>query len=346
MKRISSFVVLAAWWIAAIGSAQESPIELKVMAHDSFSVSKPVMAEFEKQQGISVRFIKAGDAGAVLNQAILSKNNPMADVFFGVDNTCLSRALASGIFIPYTSPLLDRIPDELKLDPEHRLLPVDFGDVCLNYDRNWFTRKGIAAPERLEDLIKPDFKNLTVVENPATSSPGLAFLLTTIGRFGETGYLDFWKKLRANDVLVVDGWKQAYWGNFTAASKGTRPIVVSYAGSPAAEVHFSKTPLTESPTMAVTADDTCFRQIEFVGILAGTRQMESARKLVDFMLDKPFQEDIPLQMFVFPANRTANLPDVFVLNTRSASRPVRISPERIDAHREAWIEAWTENVLR
>ena len=346
MKRISSFVVLAAWWIAAIGSAQESPIELKVMAHDSFSVSKPVMAEFEKQQGISVRFIKAGDAGAVLNQAILSKNNPMADVFFGVDNTFLSRALASGIFIPYTSPLLDRIPDELKLDPEHRLLPVDFGDVCLNYDRNWFTRKGIAAPERLEDLIKPDFKNLTVVENPATSSPGLAFLLTTIGRFGETGYLDFWKKLRANDVLVVDGWKQAYWGNFTAASKGTRPIVVSYAGSPAAEVHFSKTPLTESPTMAVTADDTCFRQIEFVGILAGTRQMESARKLVDFMLDKPFQEDIPLQMFVFPANRTANLPDVFVRNTRSASRPVRISPERIDAHREAWIEAWTENVLR
>jgi thiamine transport system substrate-binding protein len=326
--------------------AQDKTVELTVMTHDSFSISKTLMTEFENNHGISVRFIKAGDAGAVLNQAILSKSNPMADVFFGVDNTFLSRALTSGIFIPYSSPLLSAIPNALRLDPENRLLPVDFGDVCLNYDKNWFSQKGIPTPERLEDLLKPEYTGLTVVENPATSSPGLAFLLTTVGHFGETGYIDFWKKLKANDVLAVDGWKQAYWGNFSASSKGNRPIVVSYAGSPAAEVWFSKKPLSQAPTAAVTTDGTCFRQIEFVGILKGTRHLELAQKLVDFMLDKPFQEDIPLQMFVFPANSTAKLPEVFVQNTQTTRRAVEISPQQIDAGREKWIDAWTDAVLR
>ena len=346
MKLFWRLIILIACFFGTACFAQDKTVELTVMTHDSFSISKALMAGFEKAHGVSVRFIKAGDSGAVLNQAILSKSNPMADVFFGVDNTFLSRALSSGIFIPYSSPLLSAIPNALRLDPENRLLPVDFGDVCLNYDKNWFSRKGIAAPERLEDLIKPEYAGLTVVENPATSSPGLAFLLTTVGHFGETGYLDFWKKLKANDVLAVDGWKQAYWGNFSASSKGNRPIVVSYAGSPAAEVWYSKNPLSQSPTAAVTTDETCFRQIEFVGILKGTKHPELAQKLVDFMLDKPFQEDIPLQMFVFPANSTAKLPEVFVQNTQTTRRAVELSPQQIDAGREKWIDAWTDAVLR
>jgi thiamine transport system substrate-binding protein len=346
MKLFWRFIILFGCFSGTVGFAQDKVVELTVMTHNSFSISKPLMADFEKNNGVSVRFIKAGDAGAVLNQAILSKSNPMADVFFGVDNTFLSRALSSGIFIPYSSPLLSTIPEDLKLDPENRLLPVDFGDVCLNYDKNWFSQKGIPAPQRLEDLIKPEYAGLTVVQNPATSSPGLAFLLTTVGHFGEPGYLDFWKKLWANDVLAVEGWKQAYWGNFSASSKGNRPIVVSYAGSPAAEVWYSKKPITQSPTAAVTTDGTCFRQIEFVGILKGTKHLDLAQKIVDFMLDKPFQEDIPLQMFVFPANSTARLPEVFVQNTQTPRLPVQISPRQIDAGREKWIDAWTDAVLR
>lgn len=340
------FFILTACFYGTVSFAQDKAVELTVMTHNSFSISKTLMADFEKTHGVSVKFIKAGDAGAVLNQAILSKANPMADVFFGVDNTFLGRALSSGIFVPYASPNLSAIPDALKLDPENRLLPVDFGDVCLNYDKNWFSQKGIPAPQRLEDLIKPEYTGLTVVQNPATSSPGLAFLLTTVGHFGEPGYLDFWKKLRANDVLAVDGWKQAYWGNFSASSKGNRPIVVSYAGSPAAEVWYSKKPITQSPTAAVTTDGTCFRQIEFIGILKGTKHLALAQKIVDFMLDKPFQEDIPLQMFVFPANSTARLPEVFVQNTQTPRLPVQISPRQIDAGREKWIDAWTDAVLR
>ncbi len=282
-----------------------------LMTHDSFNIDKEIIAAFEKENQVTVRLLKSGDAGAALVQAILSKDNPLADVFFGVDNTFYSRAIDADIFLPYASPLLAEIPASLQLDKENRLLPVDYGDVCLNYDKEWFKKHNLAPPTDLADLIKPEYKGLTVVENPATSSPGMAFLLATIGRFGEDGYLDFWRKLRDNKVIIANGWEDAYYGHFTSASKGDRPIVVSYASSPPAVVYYAEKPLNEAPTAALVADNTAFRQIEFVGILKGTKELELAKKLVDFMLSKSFQEDIPLQMFVFPANSNSEAAGCF-----------------------------------
>jgi len=328
------------------GSFPSRAGQLTIMTHDSFNVSKSVVAAFEKKAGVTLRFLKAGDAGAALNQAILSKNNPLADVFYGVDNTFLSRALQADIFIPHSSALLANFPDHLKLDPGNRLLPVNFGDVCLNYDKGWFRSRGIQPPADMADLADSRYRSLTVVMNPATSSPGLAFLVATVGRFGDPGYLGYWGKLRDNDVLITNGWSEAYWGAFSAASKGTRPIVVSYASSPPAEVFFAKQKPAEAPTAAITSGGNCFRQIEFAGILKGTRNGALAAKLMDFMLDVEFQEDIPLQMFVFPGNRKARLPDVFTRHTKTAERPVTLTPEKIVAGREQWISAWTETVLR
>ncbi len=319
---------------------------ITVMTHDSFNVSKEVVAQFEKEQGVKVRFLKSGDAGAALIQAILSKENPLADVFYGVDNTFFSRAIDADIFLPYDSPMLSVIPDSLKLDEKNRLLPVDYGDVCLNFDKAWFKEHKLAMPTDLSDLIKPEYKGLTVVENPATSSPGMAFLLATIGRFGEDGYLQFWKDLKKNDVAVASGWEDAYYGHFTAASRGDRPIVVSYASSPPAAVYYAEKPLDEAPTAAMVTDFNAFRQIEFVGILKGTKEVELAQKFVDFMLSKSFQEDIPLQMFVFPANGQAKLPEVFVKYAVVADNPAKVDPKAIEMHRDGWIEAWTNAVLR
>jgi len=340
---ISLSLFISGVWPSPLVSASR---EITVMTHDSFSVSKAVVAIFEEKEGVKIRFLKAGDAGAALNQAILSRNNPLADLFYGVDNTFISRALQAGIFEVYESPLLRHVPDELKLDSQLRLLPVDFGDVCLNYDKKWFTNKRIQPPANIEDLTDPRYKNLTVVMNPATSSPGLAFLLTTVGRFGEAGYLDYWRKLKDNGVLVTNGWQEAYWGSFSAASKGNRPIVVSYASSPPAEIYYAKEKLTEAPTAAITSRGSCFRQIEFAGILKGTQNPALARKLLDFMLDTAFQEDIPLQMFVFPSNSQARLPQIFIEYAVIADHPVVINPEKISSQREIWIEAWTETVLR
>ncbi|MGB3211701.1 MAG: thiamine ABC transporter substrate-binding protein [Desulforhopalus sp.] len=346
MKKVLLFAGYLALSIGlSLGTAQAERT-ITLMTHDSFNISKEVIAAFERENMVKVRFLKSGDAGAALVQAILAKNNPLADVFFGVDNTFFSRAIDADIFLPYASPLLAEIPASLQLDKESRLLPVDYGDVCLNYDKGWFQKKKMAPPTDLADLVKPEYRGLTVVENPATSSPGMAFLLATIGRFGEDGYLDFWKQLRKNEVIVANGWEDAYYGHFTSASKGDRPIVVSYASSPPAVVYYAETPLTEAPTAALVADNTAFRQIEFVGILQGTKELKLAQKLVDFMLSKSFQEDIPLQMFVFPANTKAKLPEVFIKHAVIADKPVTISPSAIEANRDNWIEAWTNAVLR
>jgi thiamine transport system substrate-binding protein len=341
------------WWIVvcvmliAIGCTRSGePRELVIMTHDSFDISSDVVEAFESENNVKVTFLKAGDAGEVLNRAILTRSNPLADVLYGVDNTFLSRALENDLFEGYESPALSDIPTALILDETHHMLPVDWGDVCLNYDVQWFEDENLAPPGTLEDLAAPAYKGLTVVENPATSSPGLAFLLATVDYFGEQGYGEYWRALRENDVRVENGWKEAYYGQFTAASDGDRPIVVSYATSPAAEVYYSEGQYEVPPTASVTAPGTCFRQVEFVGILKGTRQLRLARAFVDWMLSQTFQEDIPLHMWVYPANQQAELPQVLTSFGAQATDPATLPPDEIAANREAWIEGWTEIVLR
>ncbi|RMF42928.1 MAG: thiamine ABC transporter substrate-binding protein [Anaerolineae bacterium] len=326
-------------------SAPAEPRTLTVMTHDSFDVSEEVVQAFEQANNVKVTFIQGGDTGSALNKVILSQGNPPADVFYGVDNTFLSRALEEDIFVPYESPLLAQIDDSFELDPQHRALPVDYGDVCLNYDVAYFADKGLQPPATLEDLLKPEYKDLLVVENPATSSPGLAFLLATVGHFGTDGYLQFWQGLKDNGVKVVDGWESAYYTEFTRWD-GTRPIVVSYGSSPAFEVIYADPPVDEPPTAAVVGDETCFRQIEFVGILKGTQNEDLAQKWVDFMLDAQFQADMPLKMFVFPVNPNAQLDEAFVKYLAVPEKPAYVAPQDIAANRDAWIQAWTETVLR
>ncbi|MEW5869633.1 MAG: thiamine ABC transporter substrate-binding protein [Chloroflexota bacterium] len=330
--------------------ATASPAEprtLRVMTHDSFAISEAVLAAFESQHNLKVQFLKSGDTGTALNKAILAKDNPLADVFYGIDNTFLSRALSEGIFEAYASPLLENIPAEFKLDPQNQALPVDYGDVCLNYDKAYFSDHNLNPPTNLQDLLKPEYKSLLVVQNPATSSPGLAFLLTTIGAFGPDGYLDYWKGLVANDIQVVNDWESAYYTEFSGSSgKGPRPIVVSYDSSPAFEVIYAETPIATPPTAAIVADNSCFRQIEFVGILKGSPNRDLAEQWIDFMLSTTFQEDLPLQMFVFPVNSAARLDQAFTQHLILPTKTAFVSPEEIAAQREAWLQAWTEAVLR
>ena len=324
-----------------------APVVLNVMTYNSFSASQDVIDSFQKQYNIQLKFLKSGDTGAALNKAILSKNAPLADVFFGVDNTFLSRALSSGIFLAYKSPLLNDIPDKYKLDPSDQMLPVDHSDVCLVYDKAYFQKNNLPVPQSFDDLLKPEYKNLLVVENPATSSPGLAFLLATIAHYGPDKYLDFWMSLKNNGVVVVDSWDTAYYTDFSGSSgKGPQPLVVSYDTDPAAEIVFSTTPITVSPVGAITAPQMCFQQVEFVGILKGTQHLALAQKLVDFMMGVQFQEDMPLQMYVFPVNSQATLPDVFNEYVKQPEKPATLSPDEISQNRDAWIKAWTQAVLQ
>ncbi len=342
----SFFLLLSACTAKATATQPAGPQTLTVMTHDSFGASKDVIKAFEDANNVKLVFLKSGDAGAALNKAILSKNAPLADVFYGVDNTFLSRALQADIYEPYESPLLKQIPGEFKLDPSNRELPVDYGDVCINYDKAYFASKNLAVPQKLEDLTKPEYKGLLVMENPATSSTGLSFMLATVAHFGNS-FTDYWKSLKSNGLIVVDGWETAYYTNFSGSSgHGPQPMVVSYASSPAAEVVGADKKLSDAPTASIFGPDTCFRQIEFVGILKGTRNRLLAEKFVDFMLGKQFQEDMPLQMYVYPVNPSAALPDAFAKYAQVPKQTATIAPDKIAANRDQWIQAWTDAVMK
>ena len=330
---------------ATTASAADRDTTITLVTHDSFAASKSVLAAFADRTGVEVKILRAGDAGSALNQAILTKDDPLGDVFFGVDNTFLSRALDEDVFERYEPAALAGVPAEYQLDDTHHLTPIDRGDVCINVDKRWFARQKVPAPSTLADLTHERYRGTLVVENPATSSPGLAFVLATIARYGEDGWLDYWAQLRDNDVLVVDDWTTAFEGRFSqGGGDGTYPLVVSYASSPPVAVHFSKPQPKTSPIGTML--DSCFQQIEFAGVLAGTEHRREARALVDFMLSERFQADIPLQMFVFPVRDGTPLPPVFEKFAEVAPDPLSLPPAEIGAEREQWIEQWTETVLR
>ncbi len=346
MKRILYFLLPIFILLSACAPKPSGPQTLTVMTHDSFAATDTVIKAFEQANNATVSFIKSGDAGAALNKAILSKDAPLADVFYGVDNTFLSRAISAGIYEPYSSPALKNIPAEYQLDSTNQAFPVDQSYVCPVFDKAYFASHNLPVPQTLEDLVKPEYKGLLVMENPATSSPGLVFLLATVKHFGDPNYLGFWKNLRQNGLVVVDGWETAYYTNFSGSSgKGPQPIVISYATDPAAEVMNAQTPPADSPVGAILGPDTCFRQVEFVGILKGTKQRALAEKFVDFMLGAQFQADMPAQMYVLPVVPNITLPDAFAKYAQIPTQPATLSPDDISKNRDAWIQNWTDAVL-
>ena len=312
--------------------------KLVLVTHDSFNLSKGTLEKFTDETGIEVEVQAAGDAGELVNKLVLTKDSPLGDVVFGIDNTFASRAVKEGVLEDYASKDLTSAEDQYLL-PEgqgrEQLTPIDNGDVCVNVDHEWFAEHGIAEPATLDDLLKPEYKDLFVTEAANSSSPGLAFLLATIAAYGD-GWQDYWTKLMANGTKVAAGWSDAYYVDFSGpSSEGDRPIVVSYASSPPFEVPEGA---TEAPTGALL--DTCFRQTEYAGVIAGTSQQAAAEKLVDFLFSTTVQNDIPESMYVYPVNAKATLPESFVKFAAIAENPYVVSPADIDENREAWLSEW------
>ena len=316
-----------------------------LVTNDSFAISKSAQRYFESSSGLKLRILRGGDAGATLNQSILTKSRPLGDVFFGVDNTLLTRALRAGLFTPYKPVGIDQIDPSLTLNSQGRVTPVDVGDVCVNYDRVWFSSRGLPLPKSLRDLALPEFARLLVVENPANSSTGLAFMLATISEVGEKGWGNYWSSLRSGGVGVVGGWEQANNSSFSgSAGEGDRPLVVSYATSPPSEVIYADSRPSSAPTGVLTK--TCFRQIEGVAVLKNAPHRANAKLLVDFMISKRFQRDLPLQMFVLPARLGIEVPPEFAEFGATPKDPYSLEPRKIAASRDRWIEQWTDTVLR
>ena len=323
----------------ACSAAMAQAAELRVLTHASFSLPKPLLAQFENEAGVTLRITKAGDAGEMLNKLILTRANPVADVVFGIDNVLAAKADAANVLEAFDGSVA-ATPVTLTA----KLVPVDYGYVTLNYDKAWFARKGLPLPKSLDDLAQPAYAHLLAVQNPATSSPGNAFMLATIGALGESNAFDWWARMRTNGVKVSKGWSEAYYTEFSH-NGGARPLVVSYASSPAAEVFFSKVKLAEPPTGSLSIAGGVFRQIEGVALVKGGKERVAAVKFVAFMRSAAVQKSLQTEMWMFPIDPA--VPRVEAL--RHAVEPATFdSPgeQDIAVKNAQWVQRWTKVVLK
>jgi thiamine transport system substrate-binding protein len=331
--------------VACSGDSDGGGGTLTVITHDSFNITEDLIRQFESDNNVTVKLLPKGDAGAMLTSVILTKENPEGDLVFGLDNTFLGRALDAKLFEEYSSTALKDVRDDLKAGLSPEVTPIDFGYVNFNYDIDAMKKANLPVPTRLEDLLDAKYKGKVVVENPASSSPGLAFLIATVDYFGADKYLDWWAKMRANGLVVVDGWEAAYNTNFSLKG-GQQPIVLSYASSPAFEQLFAEPARPDAPTGNILPPKGVFQQVEYAGILRKGKNKEMARRFIDFLLSQPVQEDIPLQMAVYPVNEKAELPEAFTKFGAVDVAPANVSASEIAKNREKWIEEWTKTVLR
>jgi thiamine transport system substrate-binding protein len=313
-----------------------------LVTHDSFALSDGLLEQFEADTGLTVQQVAPGDGGALVNQLILTKDAPLGDVVYGIDTTFASRAIDEGVLAPYTSSA-PAAADAAAYAPDDSgsLTAVDVGDVCLNVDHAWFTAQGVPEPTTLEDLTQPQYRDLTVVTNAATSSPGLAFLLATVGAFGEDGWQQYWTDLTANGLKVAEGWSDAYYTDFSGGGGGgSRPIALSYASSPPETVPEGG---GEPTTGALLG--TCFRQVEYAGVLAGAQNPEGAQQLLDWLLSDEVQADIPGSMYMYPVSSAVDLPEEWARWAPQAEQPIEVPLADIAEHRDEWVRDWTDLVI-
>ncbi len=346
IRSILAFI-LGGTWIGVAGSsiALDQTPTLTVMAHSSFDLSKALIERFEQTNHVQVRFISGGDAGQMLSRLMLTKESPIADLAFGIDTSLAPKAFRANIFEPYRSPQLERIPAQYRWT-NNLLTPIDYGFIALNIDRAWFERSKMKLPSEIKDLAKPEYSKLLVVENPATSSPGLGFYLATLAAFGnEPATLEFWRSLRQNGAKITNGWTEAYNIEFTR-NGGSRPIVLSYSTSPAAEVFSSKNGAQRSPTSNLFLPGSVFMQTEGIGILKGTSNRVLAERFIEFLLSNDVQSDFPTRMWVYPVNPSAQLHPVFRFAERPGTQALAKISSSLLERSETLVQNWTRIVLR
>ena len=344
-KSLQNSLVLAAVCAATLFSVAANAKDLRVIVHSSFDLPKPLLAKFESEAGVKLKIVKGGDSGEMLNKLILTKKAPIADVVYGIDNAQAIKAKAADVLDAYDGSALSKeAQGDSKAEFAGMAVAVDYGFVTLNYDKATVAKRGIPLPKSLEELTQPAYKKWLVVENPATSGPGYAFLLATIAHMGEEKAFEWWKSMRGNGMKVAKGWTEAYYTDFSR-NGGAYPIVVSYASSPAAEVFYSKEKLTDSPTASLFLPGAVFKQVEGVALIKGGKQRAEAEKFLEFMRSNDVQEAMQTTMWMFPMQNTTKRADVM----KYAPEPAKFDsmPAAVIAEKGAgWISRWTKTVLK
>ncbi len=351
MKRTLHFFLLffTSLTVFAGGSGEKSPQSmqngqpsadaagpLEIYCYDSFASEwgpgPAITAAFQEQTGIEVNLHAPGDAVTVLNQLIVEKERPVADVVIGLDNSMLSRAVEAGVLEAYKSPKLETVPEELVFDSSFFLLPYDYGHFAICYDSAALKN----PPQSLEDLTRPEYADSLVLMDPRTSSPGLGFLLWTAAVYGSQ-WEDYWKRLQPSILTITDSWSQAY----TMFTAGEAPLVLSYGTSPVYHVEYEES----QRYRAAEFSEGHITQIEGMGLAAGTQRPAAAKAFIDFMLGAESQNILAMSNIMFPVNSRVELSPSFdyALRPESTVQPKAAlqTPEGLQMLVESWTELFT-----
>ena len=337
-KLVSLLVILLMLQVALFAqSVAEAKAEadnkpLTVYAYDSFcgdwGAGPTLVKAFEQETGIKVNLVSAGDAIEMLNKIDLEGDRCPADVVLGITDDIADRSYK--YFDSYQSDVLSTIPDELEFDPEHRLLPFDFGAFAFVFD----SESNVRRPESLEDLTSDEYKGKVILIDPRTSSVGMGLLLWTYNLYGDQ-HLDWWLKMKENALTIASGWSSAY-GLFT---EGEAPIVLSYTTSPIYHV------LNENTTryQALVFPEGHEATIEGVGIMKTSTQKDKAKTFIDFVLTSG-QVDIAIANSMYPVNEAIELPEAFKWAPKPAKmfKSGTVGEEKTTELLNVWTEAMTK----
>lgn len=263
---------------------------LVVYTYDSLlPLVKIALPIFEEKYGVTVEVRSYGDAGAVLSKVIAEGAKSDVDIVIGIDNILAKRALTEDIFLPYKSENADKISDEsLVFDKSWRLTPYDFGSLAIVYDPE---ELGTLEMDGLINLTDKKFKKNLIIQDPRTSSTGLAFLVWTYTAHKDD-FDEFWRKLKPSILTVTMGWDDA----FEKFEAGEAPMMVSYATDGAYSYEY----YGETKYKAIIPGNVGYGQIEGAGIVKWTDEETLAKKFIDFILSPEFQSNIPLNQWMFP----------------------------------------------
>lgn len=314
----------------------------------AFGAAKPL---FEQLTGATVTNHAADDAGTALQLAAqdIAAGGGTFDILYGVDNVLMGQAIKEGVFAPYTPLQAQRVQQEYRfvptIDGAWAATPVDTGFIAINVD----PRSGITV-DSMDDLVT--HADEFVTQDPRFSSPGLGFLISTVATYGEGGYLDYWADLLDGGVTITSGWTEAYEnrfsGGYLAGETGTtsdKPIVTSYTTSPAYEI-FNDPEKQENDVL--TAPESTFRQIQTMGILAGSDNRAAAEAWIEFTLTPDFQKLAAEYNAIYPVVAgdaiQASVDDVFAGNDPAPGSftPADFTTKELGDNAEGWVEAWTD----
>lgn len=308
----------------------------------------------------SIQVIALSDANSIVTRLIGEKDSPAADVVIGLDNILVYEAKNQGVLQPYNSPMLENISSDLitNLDPDHYLLPFDYGIIAFNYDN---LRINSSTVDNLENLTLNDFLTLEldkklVIEDPTLSSPGLGFLLSTIAIYGDPSiefdgllnlnWRDWWENA-SSDIRVAPSWGAAF--DIYYEEGENRPLMISYGSSPAYTVCQGWGDNLKAFVSHENGTSNAWLQIEGIGLTEGAPHQTRAEDFIDWFLGEELQNQIPENNWMYPANQNANISSCFeesVINTEEVFiLNDLITPTMLETNLERWQNEWEESMI-